>query len=227
MTEYVPCVIKQLKVGFLFIRNFTYLIVDKASRQAAIVDPAWEVETIISAIQDLNVTLTTILLTHSHFDHVNAVKPLVRRYGAQVYLSAEEIDYYGFQCERLIAIRHQDIIRLGHSRISCLVTPGHTFGGVCYHLPGALFTGDTIFTEGCGICNTTGGNPEKMFESIQMIKTTIDPDARIYPGHSFGKEPGHSLCNLMEENIYFQITEREHFINWRMRRNFFDAFNFQ
>lgn len=178
-------------------------------------------------IDGLDVTLTTILLTHSHFDHINAVKPIVKRYRAHVYMSAEEIDYYGFQSERLIAIQHQDIIPVGQSRISCLVTPGHTVGGVCYHPPGALFTGDTIFTEGCGICNRVGGDPGKMFESIQMIKTVIDPDVHIYPGHSFGKEPGQSLKYLKDENIYFQISEREHFINWRMRRNFFDAFNFQ
>ncbi len=63
MQEYSPFFIKQLKLGFLFVRNFTYLIVDEASRQAAIVDPAWEVETIASTIDDLNITLATILLT--------------------------------------------------------------------------------------------------------------------------------------------------------------------
>ena len=233
-TTYVPSTqrhgmhfVKQLKVRFLFIQNFTYLVVDKSSGQAAIVDPAWEYETIASAIDGLNVTLTAILLTHSHLDHVNSVKPLVKKYSPEVYMSLEEIDYYGFRCERLNPVRHQDVVALGQTRFSCLLTPGHTKGGVCYLLPDALFTGDTISTEGCGICSAPGADPGKMFESIQMIKGTIAPDVRVYPAHSFGKEPGQTLRSLMNDNIYFQIDGKEHFIAWRMRKNFSGAFNFR
>lgn len=219
--------IKQLKVRFLPIRNFIYIIIDEASRQAAIVDPAWETETIISAIEGLSITLTTILLTHSHFDHVNAVKPLLERFPARAYMAAEEMDFYGFQCDRLNAVRHHDVIKLGQTQISCLFTPGHTAGGICYLLPDALFTGDTIFTEGCGICNARGGDPEKMFESVQMIKTTINPNVRIYPGHSFGKEPGQPLETLMKDNIYFQFDRKDQFVNWRMRKSYIGGFDFR
>jgi glyoxylase-like metal-dependent hydrolase (beta-lactamase superfamily II) len=223
----MPYAIRPLKVRFLHYRNYTYIIVDEASRQAAIVDPAWEFERIASVIEGLNITLTTILLTHSHFDHVNAVGPLLKRYNAQVYISAEEKEFYGFRCERLNSVQHSDIIEIGHTRISCILTPGHTAGGMCYLLSDALFTGDTIFSEGCGICNQPGGDPEKMFESVQMIKTTINPDVCIYPGHSFGLEPGQPLGSLMKENIYLQIDQKDLFVNWRMRKNFFGGFNFQ
>lgn len=223
----LPYFINQLKVRFLLFRNFTYIIVDRASRQAAIVDPSWEFETIASAVDGLNVTLTTILLTHSHMDHVHSVKPLLNRYRPRVYMSTQEIDYYGFRCEGLNGVRHQETVALGQTRFSCLLTPGHTAGGICYLLPDALFTGDTIFTEGCGICNAPGGDAEKMFESVQMVKNTIGPDVRIYPAHSFGKEPGQTLQSLWDENIYFQIDKKEQFIAWRMRSNFLGAFNFR
>ncbi len=141
-------------------------------------------------------------------------------------MSCREIEYYGFHCERLNKVRHQDVIHLGNTSIQCLLTPGHTAGGVCYLLDDALFTGDTIFTEGCGICNLRGGDPEKMFESIQMIKKTVDPSVRIYPAHSFGKMPGQTLSSLMNENLYFIIPVKEHFVSWRMRNNFFGAFDF-
>jgi hydroxyacylglutathione hydrolase len=223
----IPYFIKQLKVCFMMFRNYSYIVVDKSSRQATIVDPSWEYETIASAIDSLDVTLTTILLTHSHLDHINSVKPLIKRYPAEVYMSAKEIDFYGFRCARLNAIQHQDVVALGQTSITCILTPGHTAGGMCYLVPDVLFTGDTIFSEGCGICNAPGGNPGKMFESFQMIKKTIDPDVRVYPAHSFGKEPGQPLRSLAKDNIYFQIDQKEHFIAWRMRNNFSGAFNFK
>lgn len=213
----VPNFIRPLKLRFLSMTTLSYLIVDKSSRQAAIVDPAWESERLVSEIEALDVTLTAILLTHSHFDHIQAVKPLMHWYGARVYMSAEEIDFYKFRSARLQALCDRDIVQLADTNISCLLTPGHTAGGMCFHSPGSLFTGDTVFIEGCGICNKYGGSAEQMFESIQRIKTAFDPDVRIYPGHSFGKEPGQPLRLLMKENIYFQIDERDAFINWRMR----------
>lgn len=223
----VSCFIEQLKVGFLLFKNFSYILVDASTRHAAIVDPAWEYGTIVSAIDRLNVTLTSILLTHSHPDHTNCVKPLLKRYPAEVYMSREEIDYYRFRCERLNAVRDREVIPVGDTPVACLLTPGHTAGGACYHARDALFTGDTLFSEGCGICNVPGGDAEKMFESIQMIKRTIDRDVRIYPAHSFGMEQGRTLRALMRDNIYLQIERKELFVGWRMRSGFSGAFNFR
>ncbi len=213
----------QLKVTSSFIHNYTYIIIDKASQQAAIVDPAWELDKIISSLSTFNVKLTKILLTHSHFDHVNLVNSLLERFSPDVYMSVEEIAFYNFTCRNLNSLSHHDTILLGETPITLLFTPGHTTGGVCYFLSDSLFTGDTIFNEGCGICNAFGGNPEQMFESIQKVKM-IDPGVHVFPGHSFGKKPGRTLGQIMKENIYFQIDVKKHFINFRMRRscnNFF------
>lgn len=220
------CVIEQLKVRYLFFRNYAYIIVDKTSRQTAIVDPAWELRTITERLEKLDVRLTTILLTHSHYDHVNLVNPLVDRFGAQVYMSAREIDYYHFTSKNLHSVQDQDVITLGESGITCLLTPGHTAGGICYFSAGSLFTGDTIFTEGCGICNGEGGSPEEMFETIQKIKNTVHPGVRVYPGHSYGKDPGYTLAHLMKENIYFLINKKNYFVDFRMRENQPDFFRF-
>jgi hydroxyacylglutathione hydrolase len=217
----------QFKSKFLTIINYNYLMVDHHSRQAAVIDPAWDPETLISSLNDLNAELAMILLTHSHFDHTNLIDSLLKLYQAQVYMSAIEIDFYNFKCGNLNPINHLDIIRLGETDISCLHTPGHTAGSFCYHAPGSLFTGDTIFTEGCGICNAPGGSPARMYESIQMIKTMIPPDTRVYPAHSFGREPGSSLETLQNENIYFQFNDPNQFINFRMRKNQKNLFHFQ
>lgn len=203
----------------MFFKNYCYIIIDTTTNFTAIIDPAWELTTIEKLLKKINANLVTILLTHSHFDHVNLVKPLLEKYDSQVVMSAKEIDYYKFTCRNLTPIENGDSLKLGNTDIKCLLTPGHTAGSTCFLLSDSLFTGDTIFTEGCGSCNTAGGNPEEMYSSIQMIKNTVPPDISIYPGHSFGKTPGHSLSHLLKENIYFHIDKLEHFISFRMRKN--------
>jgi glyoxylase-like metal-dependent hydrolase (beta-lactamase superfamily II) len=210
--------ITAVKVRGRSLRNFCYLIVDEATRQAAAVDPAWEPELLAARLEELGATLSAVLLTHSHFDHVNGVEPLLARYPeARAYMSAREVEGYGFRCRRLTTLARGDAVRVGGTEIACLATPGHTAGGSCYLLADALFTGDTIFTEGCGICTAPGSSPDEMFESVSMIKRLVDPEVRVFPGHSFGAEPGQRLRSLLTDNIYFQLGDREEFVAWRMR----------
>lgn len=199
--------------------NYCYIVEDLFTKSAFIVDPAWELDQICNKLSELQVTLTAILLTHSHYDHVNLVYPLVERFNATVYMAAKERDYYQFSCPRLIGLNDNDTIRIGNTNITCLLTPGHTAGGMCYLLEESLFSGDTVFTEGCGICNQEGGSAEDMFISFQRMKSVIPPHVRVYPGHSFGKAPGQTMEYLLQTNIYFLIENRDHFVNFRMRKN--------
>ena len=209
----------QLHLQSMFFKNYCYFIIDKETNFTAIIDPAWELATIEKLLKKINGTLTTILLTHSHFDHVNLVKPLLEKYNPTVIMSAKEIDYYNFTCHNLHPIENGDYLKLGKTDIKCILTPGHTAGSTCFLLTDCLFTGDTLFIEGCGSCNADGGNPEEMYSSIQLIKNTISPDILIYPGHSYGKAPGYPLRHLLKENIYFHIDKLDHFISFRMRKN--------
>ena len=216
----------QMKVGYTSLHNFNYIIVDTSSRYAAIVDPAWDLELITKAMKQLGVKLEMILLTHSHVDHINLAQPLVELFDSRVYMSAREIEYYHFQCDNLYPVQDFERINLGETQITCLLTPGHTAGSTCFLLSESLFTGDTIFIEGCGICTTVGGSADQMFESIQKIKRIVNSFVQIYPGHSYGKVPGYPLSYLMENNLYFQFEKREHFTQFRMRKNQKDPWNF-
>lgn len=216
----------KLKLGLSLI-NYSYIIIDEGSGEVAIVDPAWEPGKITAILNEFEARLTKILLTHSHVDHVNLVPALVRLYNPAVFMSGVEIDYYGFRCKNLNPAFHLERIELGKTPVDCLLTPGHTAGGMCYLLPHGIFTGDTVFTEGCGICSLPGGSPDDMFDSIQMIKKTVHPDTLVFPAHSYGREPGYPLSFLLEENIYFVMENRDMFISFRMRKNqkFMEAFN--
>jgi hydroxyacylglutathione hydrolase len=223
----MPHHVQKIKASFANIINYGYLVVDSASMNAALIDPAWEISKFQSIISDLGLRLTSIFLTHSHYDHVNLAETLANQYNAQVYMSKKEIDFYKFKCPNLNSFNNNDKIYIGQTSIICLETPGHTHGGICFLLSDSLFTGDTIFIEGCGICCNYGGDPQEMYHSIQFIKNNISPDVKIYPGHSFGKNPGYPLNYLLKENIYFQFESIEHFVKFRMRPSQPNLFDFK
>ena len=77
------------------------------------------------------------------------------------------------------------------------------------------------------MCSTPGGSAMQMFESLQMLKNTIEPHVRIYPGHSFGEEPGRPMSYLLQQNIYFQIETPEQFVQFRMRPSQTHLFDFK
>lgn len=217
----------KLKLGLFGMLNYSYIIVDKRSNHAIIIDPSWDLERVTNKLQELNVELKGILLTHSHYDHTNLVNPLLDRFNPQVYMGCDEIEYYSFKCRNLNDVKDLDIIRFGDTDIKCIFTPGHTVGSMCYLLSDSMFTGDTIFIEGCGICSGNGGDPEKMFESVQRVKKIVNPYVRIYPGHSFGKKPGYFLSYLLDNNLYFNIREKKRFVDFRMRKNQKGIFDFK
>ena len=134
-----------LRTSSLGIVNYNYIIVDEATGLAALVDPAWEADTIMGRLDALGVTPAMLLLTHSHKDHVDLADHLARRYGIPAYMSGEEIVRYGFHCTGLQSFADGRRLTLGQTEIECLVTPGHTTGSACFLLAGDLFTGDTVF----------------------------------------------------------------------------------
>lgn len=209
-----------------FMTNYCYLVLDRGSKEAAVVDPAWELELLQGKLQELGGRLTTVLLTHSHYDHVNLVPALVREYDPVVVLSRREEASFPFSCGRVVPAEHLDRIQLGETAITCLLTPGHTVGSMCFLLAQSLFTGDTVFVEGCGLCLSEAG-ASRMFESIQLIKRLVQPHVCVFPGHSYGRAPGCSFEALMEQNIYFHIEKQRQFIAFRMRKGQSGLFAFK
>ncbi|WP_339192668.1 MBL fold metallo-hydrolase [Bacillus sp. FSL K6-1003] len=224
MVTYAVHTIKTFHQGWT---NYCYIIEDIVSRSAIVVDPSWELSKLTNKLSELEVDLSAILLTHSHYDHVNLVEPLLALFRPQVYMSKTEIDFYQFRCKNLIALQDRETISIGMTKAQCLLTPGHTAGGMCYLFSESIFTGDTIFTEGCGICEDHGSSADDMFDSVQRIKSIVSPKVRVYPGHSFGQAPGQTIGELLKHNIYFQIDKREYFVKFRNRKNQRGIFDFK
>lgn len=207
-----------LKVSRGVFHNYSYLIACHESRDAVMVDPAWESERLRAKIDDLGVRLRAVLLTHSHFDHTNLADAISERYQVPAFMSQQEIDYYQFRGRDLQALMDRVEIHLGSIAVTPVLTPGHTRGGVCYAIGANLFTGDTLFAEGCGICHGPGAAADDMYASVQGLKRSVQPEVQIFPGHSFGQAPGRRFGELLKHNLYLQIDSREHFVRFRNRR---------
>lgn len=207
--------------------NYSYLGADAAKGAAFLVDPAWELAKIEDAIRQSATRCECILLTHAHPDHVDLADELAVRHEIPVYMSSQEIEKYQFRCSNLTPLDEQDRIPIGSGNVTPILTPGHTYGSMCFLFEGNLFTADTLFAEGCGMCFGEGSDPAELFHSIQRLKAMIPPETRIFPGHSYGLPPGQPFSRLLTQNIYLQFEKEQDFIAYRMRSGQTGWANFQ
>lgn len=198
--------------------NFIYVIEDHATKRAAIVDPAWEVDEILklAALRGLNVT--DILLTHCHHDHINGVEDVLDKYDAQVHLIKAENDFWtpGFIKPR--TLHGGDSIMLGETEIQALHTPGHSVGSACYKIGNQLIAGDTMFVFGCGHCRLAGADPETLYGTLQKLKKEMPADTVVLPGHNYS--PAHPTSTMQEQlygNPFLHFDNKHDFIKYRMK----------
>ena len=178
----------------------TYLLFDD-SGNAAVIDPGAPGNEILKAIQDEGASLTLILLTHGHFDHIIGLERLRAAYpDAQVLIHADDAEMMSdchknaffdfFKKERAFPspdklLIQGDVIEFGREKISVLHTPGHTNGSVCYRIGTIIFTGDTVMANGYGRCDLYSGDTHKMSFTLNRLYSMSQKEApiTIYPGH--------------------------------------------
>jgi len=168
-----------------------YILLDEGTKEAAVIDPADEAETLRQAVEAEGAALRYILLTHGHRDHTLAAPALHRMFpDAAVYIHPADkgaVGFFRYPMEELIgeALRFYgdgDTLPLGTLRIEVLATPGHTGGSVCLRVGDALFTGDTLFAGSMGRIDLPGAQPEQMMPSLARL-AQLPGDYDVYPGH--------------------------------------------
>ncbi len=212
--EPTPYRIHALELGPM--ENFVYLIEDRESGRAAVVDPAWDVDRILALARDLGVRITDVLLTHSHHDHINGLEALLRVHDAQLHLLRPEARFWGRYLDLPTLHHGGDHITLGATDIQVLHTPGHTPGSACYRLADDLVTGDTLFVFGCGRCDLRGGDPERMFHTLRDLREQLPPGIRIRPGHNYAEQPTSTLEEQVRYNPFLHIRDLGRFVHYRM-----------
>lgn len=195
--------------------NFIYLISDKKTKQAAVVDPAWDAAEIMKLAKDKGVTITDILLTHTHFDHINALEDILKNHDAQLHLLHDEAKFWG-QALTMPSLHHGgDNIKIGESEIKILHTPGHTPGSACYHIDEHLIAGDTMFVFGCGRCDLAGGDPEVMHNTLKKLGQ-MPGETIILPGHNYGEKITSTMHEQCEGNPFMHFDKTDDFVEYRM-----------
>ncbi len=174
--------------------NYAYIL-EGSNGQTAIVDPG-ESGPIIIAIGDRRLGLDYIFNTHHHGDHIAGNRDLSNAYGAKIAGPAADAHRIaGMDIE----LREATPFDFGGEKMKILETPGHTSGAICLYFPESkiLFTGDTLFSLGCG--RLFEGTPEQMWESFQKIMALPD-DTRIYCGHEYTQDNGKFCLTIEPDN---------------------------
>ena len=212
-----PFSIKAMELGPM--ENFIYLIRDTGSNRVAVVDPAWEGKEIIEQVKKDGLQITDILLTHSHFDHINAIEDILKEYDAQIHLLKAEAKFWGHYQDIPTLHYGGDKILLGDTEISVLHTPGHTPGSACYHVGNHLIAGDTLFVFGCGRCDLAGGDPEQMFETLNRLKIELPQRTILHPGHNYAEKETSTLKEQIEGNPFLHFDNPADFAHYRMHEH--------
>ncbi|MGZ4185676.1 MAG: MBL fold metallo-hydrolase [Solirubrobacteraceae bacterium] len=177
-----------------------FILRQKDSGTALIVDPGEEADRLLSAVDELGIEkVEAILVTHTHFDHVGAVAPVARATGAPVYcpelereVLANIMDYVpwpGFGPFESYDADHTvaggETLELAGMKVEVLFTPGHSPGHVTYAIRDerAVFSGDVLFQGSVGRVDLPGGDWPTLLSSIQSLVDEFDPETVVYPGH--------------------------------------------
>lgn len=169
-----------------FESNYAWLMVDEKSKNGVIVDPG-DAKPILQFLDERQISLKTILVTHFHSDHIDGILELKKRFGCKVYAPLKEADKIPGIDQ---TVREGDIISLeGMGDAQVIETPGHTLGSICYYIADLklVFTGDTLFSLGCG--RLFEGTPAQMFNSLSKI-AALPEDINVYCAHEYTVDNG-------------------------------------
>ena len=199
-------IFKQVPVGSF--QNFSYIIGDPKTHTATLVDPAWEVDKLLDLCTDAGLTVSHIINTHSHHDHVEGNDAVVKRTHAKV------VAHQSSPVRKDIPVDDGDSIEVGSLRVRVLFTPGHCPDHICLLVDGKVLTGDTLFVGECGRTDLTGGDAGAMYDSLFNKLMTLNDSTEVYPGHDYGRKPSSTIREERSTNYTLKERTKEEFIKF-------------
>ncbi len=167
-----------------------YILIDDTTRDALIIDPGDEGESLVRYLESLKINLKAILLTHGHVDHVGAVDAVREAFSVPVYIS--EIDMKFIEQRKMAFgkmkradhfLKEGDEFIFSGKKVEIIETPGHSRGSLSYYVDGLLFSGDVLFQNSVGRTDLPGGNMEELLYSIKEKLMKLPGETRVFPGH--------------------------------------------
>lgn len=174
-----------------------YIVSCPETKKAAVIDPGAEAKNLHRWILEKGYQVDYILLTHGHFDHIGAVDELRKLFQAKVGIhegdaamltdGKENLSGYvgrAFDTQPAdLLLEDGQVLIVGNERITVLVTPGHTLGGVSFLTSEGLLSGDTLFEGSIGRTDFPGGSLEQQLDGIKKKLLVLPDETRVYPGH--------------------------------------------
>ncbi|PIV65245.1 MAG: MBL fold metallo-hydrolase [Candidatus Nealsonbacteria bacterium CG01_land_8_20_14_3_00_12] len=160
-----------------------YILISKG--EALVIDPGGGLKRILKEIEKAK--LKYIVLTHCHWDHFLAAPKLKRETGAKILIHEEEKAFIKFNVDQFLKngdeIGYPPFEQVGEISLKVIHTPGHTKGSICLAGKDFIFTGDTIFEDGYGRTDLSGGSQKDLENSLKKLEKILKPGTKIYPGH--------------------------------------------
>ena len=175
-----------------------YVIADENTKEGVLIDAGGGIDKIVNFIENMQIKLKYIILTHCHVDHVAGLRTLKKEYPrAQIIINVEDAEgladasinmceYLGVENNFLnadITVKEGDKIQFGDLEALIIHTPGHTAGSMCILIKDALFSGDTLFKGTRGRTDLKTGSEREILWSIKDKLLELPENTIVYPGH--------------------------------------------
>lgn len=180
-----------------------FVIGCEETREGVVIDPGDDVEQLLAAARDHQLSIVSILLTHAHLDHITGVAAAKRALGVPVWLHKDDNFLYervvqqgqmfGLRVESQPPVDNfydgEGPLRFGRYAVRVLHTPGHCPGGVCLAVSrdgessATLFVGDTLFAGSIGRTDLPGGDLQVLLASIRNVLFTFPDETVVWSGH--------------------------------------------
>jgi hydroxyacylglutathione hydrolase len=188
-----------------------YIIGDEESGVGAVVDPGDEAARVALAVEQTDLDVASIIVTHAHIDHVGAVADLVEEYACPVLMHAEaepmlkqlptQAMMMGLKFGKVPTVDHyigdEEVIEVGDLRLRSLYTPGHAPGHLAFYVEdeSLVLSGDALFAGSVGRVDLPGGSMEVLMRSIEERLLTLPHETRVFPGHGPQTEIGNERAS--------------------------------
>jgi hydroxyacylglutathione hydrolase len=192
-----PVIIKSLAVG-PFAAN-CYIVGSSETKEGMIIDPGAEAKTILKTVQQTGLSISIIVITHAHIDHIGALREVQEKTDARFAIHEAEKGLFLSSPMRMLTslgispvkspprpdrlLKDGDLIDIDDLHFKVLYTPGHSSGGICLAGHGVVFSGDTLFNSGIGRTDFPGMSHERLIKSIREKLMVLPDETVVYPGH--------------------------------------------
>jgi hydroxyacylglutathione hydrolase len=214
---------KQLELGPM--QNYVYLVGDPTTREAAVVDAAWDIDTVLQTAEADGYRITHDLVTHFHPDHLGGAfmghsvigaAELVGRVPAKVVVHKAELPFVhritGLSDSDVTAVEGGDDVMIGNLKVKLLHTPGHTPGSQCFLVGNAVVSGDTLFIGSCGRVDLPGSSPEDMYRSLHDVLAALPDESVLFPGHNYADRPTSTIGDEKRTNMMLRFQNLKDFL---------------